>query len=370
MLTTLFLIISYFAIGFYAILIVELAMTWSKLRTATEKVESDKSISVIIVFRNEEKNLPGIISLLKNQKNSVAGFEIILIDDHSTDHSYDIASSLVDPAGNIRLHRLDDDRRGKKSGIQLGIQHAQYPWIATLDADVEIGAQWLQTLQKTSDADLHILPLIIKPDNTLLGDMQALEFLSLMGITATMCFVKMPILCNGANLLFSKEIYEKTMSTRTDHDIASGDDMFLMHEVKKTGKVRWLHELNALAKTGPETNLRAFTGQRIRWAGKSKHYTDFTTKAIGILVFTVNLVLLTGAIASCFSDAFSTNFLFVLFTKTIVDFILIERVSRWTNMRHLLKYYILVSILYPIYVVAIALASMVIKPGWKGRRID
>jgi len=370
MITTLFLMISYYTIGIYVILIAQLILVWKKLKQSIPHKCNYKSISVIIVFRNEEKNLGKIISQLLEQKISNYHFEIILINDHSMDSSCNIVESLLQKEKKIRLLNLAEGVTGKKNAIQLGVHYSQYPWIATLDADVEIGLEWLNTLQTTSDADLQILPLTIKDDNTLFGKLQALEFMSLVGTTASMCNMKIPVLCNGANLLFSKEIYLRTLPLRKDIHVSSGDDMFLMQEVKKIGKIEWIHDLRAMAKTNPCENLSQFINQRIRWANKSKHYKDKPTTLLGILILLVNTTFLISGILSIFGNDFLASFLIILFAKTIVDFILIDRVAHWINMRHLLKYYFLVAILYPVYAVGIPLVGIFMKPEWKGRRID
>ena len=60
---------------------------------------------------------------------------------------------------------------------------------------------------------------------------QSLDFLSLQGITAASVFSRFHTMCNGANLAYEKKVFEEAGGFNGIDQVASGDDMLLMHKI-------------------------------------------------------------------------------------------------------------------------------------------
>lgn len=91
-------------------------------------------ISVIIPARNEEKNLPLLLSDL--QKQTVQPWEIICVDDGSTDQTAQIAASF-----GIRVISIQDKPAGwigKSWACKIGAEAADGDWFLFLDSDVRL----------------------------------------------------------------------------------------------------------------------------------------------------------------------------------------------------------------------------------------
>lgn len=86
-------------------------------------------ISVIIPLYNKEKSIFSTIDSVLNQ--SYKKFELIVVDDGSTDHSKDIVMSFLDN----RIHYLYKKNGGVSSARNVGIKAASTEWILLLDAD-------------------------------------------------------------------------------------------------------------------------------------------------------------------------------------------------------------------------------------------
>jgi len=98
--------------------------------------------SIIIPVYNKAAYLPRAVNSILSQ--TVQDFEILVIDDASTDHSVEIIRSIADPR--IRLFQQETNR-GVSAARNRGIQEAQYNWVAFLDADDEWKPDYLATIR-------------------------------------------------------------------------------------------------------------------------------------------------------------------------------------------------------------------------------
>ncbi len=117
--------------------------------TSPTVAPSPQKISVIIPARNEETNLPKLLTSFHHGSNQP--HEIIVVDDDSTDHTARIA--LENGARVITPPSLPDDWKGKPWACQQGANQATGEWLLFLDADV-----WLEP-----DAFVKILALTGDP---------------------------------------------------------------------------------------------------------------------------------------------------------------------------------------------------------------
>lgn len=102
-------------------------------------------VSVIIPNWNGESLLPGCLSSLRRQ--SFREFDLILVDNGSTDRSVEVARAAMPDLQVIQFA----DNLGFSRAVNAGIQAAQGQQIALLNSDVELDAEWLQALVKTLD---------------------------------------------------------------------------------------------------------------------------------------------------------------------------------------------------------------------------
>lgn len=89
--------------------------------------------SVIIPVYNKKPHIKRCINSVLNQTYSQ--YEIIIIDDNSTDGSFEEIQKYNDPR--IQVFRRSEPGPGGYAARNLGIEKAKYDWIAFLDADDE-----------------------------------------------------------------------------------------------------------------------------------------------------------------------------------------------------------------------------------------
>lgn len=85
--------------------------------------------SVVIPLYNKENSIKNTIQSVLNQ--SFADFEIVIVNDGSTDNSLEVVQQINDP----RLRIIDKSNAGVSSARNCGIKNAEKEWIAFLDGD-------------------------------------------------------------------------------------------------------------------------------------------------------------------------------------------------------------------------------------------
>ena len=239
-------------------------------------------VSVLIAARNEEKTIPHLLEALAQQTYPQHLFEVIVVNDFSTDNTAAVVQTLrqaqdklfskphitvIQPGGSA-------EQSSKKRAIEAGVQHARGPLLLITDADCVPGKDWIKTMAafyEQKDASFTAAPVLFTHDGSLLQVFQVLDFLTLQGITAASVAAQFHTMCNGANLAYTKAAFERVNGFAGIDHIASGDDMLLMHKIwlQDKNKVHYLKSRDAIVRTAPVPSWPVFINQRKRWASKS-----------------------------------------------------------------------------------------------------
>jgi cellulose synthase/poly-beta-1,6-N-acetylglucosamine synthase-like glycosyltransferase len=366
----------------YAVLIAYYHAAWNRL---PEFVLPEKNasvfISVIIAARNEEENINGLLQSLYEQQYPKELYEVIIIDDHSTDNTWPLLQEQRFSPMQVKPLQLSDyieERNAiasyKKKAIETGINAAAGTLIVTTDADCRFNPLWLQTIAsfyEANDAKFIAAPVTFYNQPTLLSVFQSLDFLTLQGITAASVYKRFHSMCNGANLAYERSAFYEVNGFNNIDNIASGDDMLLMHKIFKQypNQVFYLKNRRAIVTTDPVTTWKQFFHQRIRWASKADKYDDKRIFIVLLLVYLLNVCFLAGAIAAFFKTTWLMLVLLFLLAKVLIEFPFVNSVAIFFCQQKLMKYF---PFLQPLHIGYTIIAGWLGKFGhyeWKGRRI-
>ena len=342
-----------------------------KRYTAT-KVSADKA-SIIIAARNEEMNIEKCLESLLAQGFPREQMEIIVVDDQSVDQTAAIVKHYADRG--IQLISLGKDEAfGKKAAIARGIAAASHPIIITTDADCSYSNKWINTLlcyREKMDAVFVAAPVQFRKEMNLLERFQSLDFMALQGITAAGVSGKYLNMCNGANLLYTKEAFLQVRGFEGIDHIASGDDMLLMEKIDKAfpGGVDYCFSEGGIVVTEPATTWSAFVQQRIRWSSKAKNYSSFVTKAVLLLVYLLNAAVVSLLLAGIVDFQLLKYGLLLTLMKTIVELPFMIRIARFFNKSELIAWFIPFQPLHALYTVVAGTFGLFSKYSWKGRDV-
>jgi cellulose synthase/poly-beta-1,6-N-acetylglucosamine synthase-like glycosyltransferase len=334
----------------YVYLLLKIYSSLHKIRPYTPDIHPRIFISVIVACRDEEKNLPSLLSCLAAQDYPPDSFELIVVDDNSADATWHAASGF-DGIKNLKIFR--NKGAGKKKAIRTGVEECSGELLVTTDADCRPGKKWLRTIASFYSENLPamiICPVAMKGSGGFLQRFQEIEFLALQGVTAGTAAAGNPVMCNGANLAFTKEAYIK-YSGGLHEEKVSGDDVFLLHGMKEgKGIISWLESTEATVTTAASPGLCSFLLQRARWISKAGAYRDSHTISLAIVTF-VTILLLPGLlIAGFFNPVFLLVSLTALILKSVPDYLILRNTSVRYGTRNLMKWFLPSQIFFILYV--------------------
>lgn len=94
-------------------------------------------LSIVVPFFNEEENLPTLLREIRTAVEPLERpYEVLLVDDGSTDGSLAVARGLARGDGRIRLLHIRRNS-GLSAGLDAGFQAARGTVVVTLDADLQ-----------------------------------------------------------------------------------------------------------------------------------------------------------------------------------------------------------------------------------------
>jgi len=344
---------------------------FDRLKPITKQHEDATQFSIIIPFRNEAHNLPGLLNSITAIEYDKSLYEIILVDDDSTDDSQEIINTFCAENPTIDLKTIKNLRQSnspKKDAISTAISSTKYNWIVATDADCILPKTWLSSFNTCifeNNPNMLVAPVSFKSDSSFLHQFQLIDFLSMQGATIGGFGIQHPFMANGANLAYKKELFLQLNGFKYNDFIASGDDVFLLENfvAHDKSKVLFLKDFKALVTTYPTKNWNELIQQRKRWAAKVTHFKSHFAKCIGALVFFANFAIGLGLIIGFYYPIF----LLLLLPKFAIDSLLIfKTASLYQNKINLISF-LKTVLFYPFFTVYIAIISLTSPFVWKDR---
>lgn len=342
--------------------------------------EPEASFSILVPFRNEELNLTGLLQSITSLNYPTEKFELILINDASSDTSASIVQQCIEQYPNLKIKLIDSVRQSgspKKDALDHGIQQASFEWIVTTDADCVVPVSWLSAFDnmiRQQPLQMIVAPVSYRDQKGFFHRFQMLDFISLQGITMGSFGMKdknfgHPFLCNGANLCYKKDCFNEVNGFVGNQHIASGDDVFLLEKIyqKFPDEVQFIKSKEAIVYTSSKDTFRGLVQQRVRWAAKTNAYNSIFAKLIGLLVFMTSFMMVILFILGSIGQLpwLHVGFLFLL--KFNIDFVLLFKTSQFFAQEKVMKSYFVSSLLHPFYTVFVVLLSFNKTYTWKDR---
>ena len=322
-------------------------------------------VSVVIAARNEENNIPYLLKDLINQSANKKNYEIIIVNDRSTDKTKKIIDQFS--SENLFIKSIHIEKKHemtpKKYALTKGIENSKGEIILTTDADCRVPREWVINMAQLvqNNEGIVIGYSKIKSIKSLLNDFQKIDFLGIMAANSGL--LSYGIVCSGSgqNLAYKKKDFQTINGFNPVRDLVSGDDMYLVQSISSIKGAVFNYDPNSFVSTLPKRSFTSYFNQRIRWSSNSKQNLRSNPQFFVFLVsaFLANCSIVSGLIY--LSGLSVLLFLIKFFLEAFVIFIgtrlFLTPVSTLT--------YIIWNVTQPFYIPLVGVAGLIGKYSWK-----
>lgn len=231
--------------------------------TDADAPEFSPPVSVVLAAHNEERVIAQTLGALLASDYS-APFEVIVVDDGSTDATAAVVAALSERDARVRLVRQPN--RGKAAALRNALNQARHAILVTLDADTQFVPDTLAELvQPLRDPQVGAVSAQIDVGNEagLLGRFQRLEYIAAFNLDrrAYDLLDAIPVI-PGAASAYRAEAIRAAGGIQSD-TLAEDTDLTL--SLHRAG-YRIRHTTRARAFTEAPRTLRTLFRQRKRWS--------------------------------------------------------------------------------------------------------
>lgn len=327
-----------------------------------------KSISIVIAARNEENRILPCIHSLEKIDFPKEKYEIIFVDDLSSDKTADILTHFCNKYPNwqvIKITEKNNILHGKKNALLHGISKAKGEIIFTTDADCIVPSGWLKNMvpyfQPGVSMVLGYSPL--KRGKKFFS--RILEFDNLFSAISASAPTKLgyPFTSVGRNLAYRKDAYENAGGFLALKKFRSGDDVHMTERFRylNSGIIDYsIHPDTFVETIPPDTGIEIFN-QQIRKNSKT------LKKSFSSIIFSIVLFLYYMVLVSIpfILTSWLNIWIILLALKFIFEFICLKKAAVIFRQQHIIKYIPVMQIIYPAYIVFFSLLGIFQIYQWK-----
>lgn len=277
---------------FIAIVVVQLFYylgVFGKFAFAKPQLVKPKNlpVSVIVCAKNEEENVKKYVPLLAQQ--DYPDFEIVLIDDASSDETLEVFEEFEKEFSNIRLVKVENNEAfwgNKKYALTLGIKAAKKDYLLFTDADCFPNSKdWITsmtsqfTMNKTivlgyggyEKVERSFLNKIIRFETVL----TALQYFS-------WAKIGLPYMGVGRNLAYKKEEFFNVNGFIDHIQIRSGDDDLFINQAANKANTTISYTPESFTYSEPKKTYKEWFTQKRRHISTAEHYKFFDKMQLGL----------------------------------------------------------------------------------------
>ena len=268
--------------------------------SATTPPRPEFPVSVIVCFRNEADYLAACLEGLLAQ-DYPAGFEVVLVDDNSTDRSPEIALAYAGYDDRVRVVHPGATRAGKKDALAYGIEQSRYECMVLTDADcTPASPQWLRHMAKGLEGNkelaLGVSPYRVSSVRPWLTRWQQFEAIYVSIKYLSFARLGSPYMGVGRNMAYTKGFYARAGGFAEHADLASGDDDLLVSAGATPWSTSVVTDPSAWMWSRPHGSFPQFLHQRARHQSTGIRYAPDIALLLGLVALSHGLFFLLGLV--------------------------------------------------------------------------
>ena len=294
--------------------------------------------------------------------------EVILVDDQSTDRTYEVMKSFATRHSHFKPIRVTSQighLRGKANAIAHGIDHSQGEMIFLTDADCVVQSSWVRATVNhyTEDTGLVAGFTLLESKNWF-GGMQSLDWAFLLALGAGGVGLKKPLSCFGNNLTFLRKAYDQVGGYQ-NIPFSVTEDFALFTAITRGTNWGYSYVITpeALVTSQPCGTFKELFHQKQRWAigGLGLKLKGFLLMGLGV---SVNILLL----VTPFLGLAPLSVLSLWIPRVVIDALLLTIPLKRLRRLSILKFFPFFEVYYFLYVLALPFILLSgNKVVWKGR---
>jgi cellulose synthase/poly-beta-1,6-N-acetylglucosamine synthase-like glycosyltransferase len=342
------------------------------------KHDRDLTFSVIIAARNEEHTLDRCLDHVFDQSLPSERFEVIVINDRSTDATAAVCEGYARNHPNISVITITETPQGiapKKHAVAQGVRKARNEIVVLTDADCTVPRQWLETIGRHFSHNTGLVQGITayaenQGMNRFFWGVQAIDFLSHGIVSAAAIGAGMPLNSNANNFAFRRTLFEEVAGYgEGSKKVVSGDDDLLLQRIAadKKWEVSYMTDPAGAVTTAPTPTVAGVFEQRKRWGSKTVNYPKRQVAFLfGIFLFYSSIVA--TVIMGFFEPRFFLVAVAMVGAKIAGEYLLLIPGTALFQQKQLRPYIIPASLLQAPVVIAAVVLGVFGRFSWKGER--
>jgi cellulose synthase/poly-beta-1,6-N-acetylglucosamine synthase-like glycosyltransferase len=308
-----------FSIGAHVFLFITLYfevflfMTFLESAPKTSRVKARISlkhhpfVSIAVPCYNEEKSLPQTMASLIALEYPRNRFEILMVDDGSTDKTWEVMQKYKDLPG-VRLFQKENG--GKHTALNLAIKESRGEIFGCLDADSSVAPNALSHIVETFENPevMAVTPAMgILPPQTFVQKIQKAEYSLSVFFRKCMGELNGIFVTPGPFSFFRREVFLKIGTYRSAHNT---EDLEMALRLQKN-HLKIVNNPDVHVFTNTPRTMRALHRQRLRWVyGFIKNAVDYRALFFNRRYGNLGILILPGAAVSIFSALFIASSIF------------------------------------------------------------
>lgn len=348
----------------------------NRLRDARLRTDSSSgpafAVSVIVVAKDEEKNLAPLFASLESQ--SFQDFQIILVSDRSTDGTLDLMNAFAEKHGS-RVKVFENAETVENLGpkqfvLDIAAAAADGEILLFTDADCTLPRRWVEKLPPYfADPRVGVVfgQISLRKEKGFFRNFQAFDQPLIHQYNSATAGLSMPGSCFGNNLVARKAVVDQIGGFRSLGYTLTEDAALATAAAKSGWKVVVSTRTDTMIQTVAQGRWRDLIDQHLRWNGGAFYHEDFATR---FAYRYITLYLIASVLAV--PVAVFLPFLFVLPVASFVSVgsmafiagILYRPDKSWYLLR-LVPYTCFFLVFYSFVTL---LSIFRVPPRWKGRR--
>ncbi len=316
-----------------------LLFSYFSFAKTSEKIKEETfPISLVICSKNEAENLKKHIPLWLKQEYKV--FEIILINDASTDATQEVMEYFIERHPQITIVNVENNEAfwgSKKYALTLGIKKAAYQHMIFTDADcIPASKYWLKEMAVNFTVKKQLV-LGFGSYKKLPGILNKLiRFETLLTAVQYFSYTKagIPYMGVGRNLGYAKSLFFEINGFTSHIKIPSGDDDIFVNQVANKGNTAICYSKNSFTYSIPKKSWSAWFIQKRRHFTTVKYYKIKHQLLLGLFISSQLLFWILAILSIVFISWRIT--VFIIAFRFLVQYIILGKAASKLDQKDLI----------------------------------